>query len=137
MLKTEKKYCIKKLKNGKQCGVYAMKNDEYCFVHSPKISEEERKKARSNGGKRKLFYPVQIVKNEKYIKLKNLEDLKRFYSELINGVVKGVIDLRSAGTIGYLLNGLCKVFELTDVAERMERIENYIEKINMENSNVK
>ena len=36
------------------CNALALKNDLYCYMHSKKISDVERHKARSKGGKRKV-----------------------------------------------------------------------------------
>jgi len=114
------KHCIFVKNNGENCGALAMINSEFCYFHNPDI-EAERLETKRNGGKQKVLVMNGTFKP---VKLDNIKQVTKFYGDLINNVMNGSIDLRIATGIGYLLNGLLKSMELSELEERLNKIEN-------------
>ena len=121
--KVQKK-CNYKRENGTYCNSFAMKNSDYCFQHNPDISEEEKREAKSKGGKRKILIPV--ILQRKNITLRTAGDVRHFYQKLINDVMKGELDLRIATGVSYILTGLLRAIELSGLEERIASIEKMI-----------
>jgi hypothetical protein len=116
----QKKRCIFVKENGNTCGALQMKNSEFCYFHNPAVSDE-RQETKRNGGKKKI-----LVVNDTQtipIKLDTSKQVAKFYSKLINDIYTGMIDIRLATGIGYLLNGLLKALELSEVEERISKLE--------------
>jgi len=93
-----------------------MKDDEFCFWHSPKTAEK-RKAARRRGGSR-----GKIPKNDS---IESIEDVKCILMETIN-------ELRSCGTdnivgksraTGYLCSIMISAFEKSDLETRVAKLE--------------
>ena len=123
------KRCIFIKENGEQCNSIPLKNDVFCYFHSPAM-EEERKRSVSKGGKRKIIVISEnsnsnLIKNLPF-KLNSVKRVTKFYELLINETLSGNIDLRIATGLGYLLSGLLKSLELSEIEERLEGIENLI-----------
>ncbi len=112
----QKKRCIFVKDNGENCGALPMRNSEFCYFHNPEM-ETERQEAKRNGGKKKVLV-VNDTQNLP-IKLDNSKQVAKFYSKLINDIYAGLLDIRLATGIGYLLNGLLKALELSEVEKRI------------------
>ncbi|HEY5124448.1 MAG TPA: hypothetical protein VIK14_12000 [Ignavibacteria bacterium] len=114
--------------NGETCGAKAMKESEFCYFHNPAVSEQ-RKESKRNGGKHKV---IVINGSDMYkpVKLETPKQVTRFYNKLVNEILSGEMDMRIATGIGYLLNGLLKSLEMSELTERLENIETMIETIN-------
>ena len=119
------KQCIFMKENGKQCNARAMKDKDFCYFHCSDISEIERQRHKSKGGKSKVLVvnPAEVYKD---IKLNNPKQVSRFYSYLINKVMSGSMDLRLATGLSYMLNGLLKALELSEIEDRILKLENSI-----------
>lgn len=125
-----KKKCIFVKDNGVTCNSYAMKDSKFCYFHNPDV-EEERLETKRNGGKSKVLVVNKIM--QKPIKLDNAKQVTKFYSQLVNEVMSGEMDLRLATGIGYLLNGLLKSMEMSEFGQRLEMLENKITEQNLNN----
>ena len=115
--------CSYKKKNKDTCKNNALKNDKYCYWHSGKISEAEKNMNRSNGGKQK-----QIKCNSDFpeYELKNIADVLKLNTVLINSVLQNKIDLRIATGIGYMLNLQMKAIELVSIEGKLFKMEDII-----------
>lgn len=109
--------------NGKQCGANAMKNNDYCYLHNPKISEDEKLKAQTKGG---LNRSLTISEPLKSIEINNAKDITQLLAETINQVRDGSLDCRIANTIGFLAGITLKSFEVSNLEERINKIESTI-----------
>lgn len=127
--KVQKK-CNFQRENGTYCNSFAMKNSDYCFQHNPAISDEEKREAKSKGGKSKVLIPVELQRKGN-ITLRTASDVRRFYQKLVNDVMKGELDLRIATGVSYILSGLLKAIEMTEIETKINNIENLLtEKLN-------
>lgn len=104
--------------DGDGCRANAMRDSEFCFTHNP-ATEEERASAVSRGGSspRKVYEPLPEVKIE------NTNDVVNLLSTTISEVRAGKVELRVANCIGYLSGHLIKAFEISNLEERVRKLE--------------
>jgi hypothetical protein len=107
--------------NGKRCKANAMRNSEFCFTHNP-VMKKAKKEAVIKGGKspKKNYNPLPPVE------LTDNKSVASLLAQVINEVREGEIDLRVANCIGYLAGHLIKALEISDLEERVEKIEKTI-----------
>jgi hypothetical protein len=105
--------------DGKRCNVNAME-DGYCYFHSPNIPEEEKKLARVKGGKNNVVLIGEIMEETP---VRTSEDVVKLMEDVINRVKQGVLDIRTANTIGYLAGVTQKAIKEVEVEDRLKRIE--------------
>ena len=92
------------------CKAIALKTDSYCYMHSKKISEAEKKTARSKGGKHKT---IKIDENEfQTFELETFKDVMTVNCELINRVLNGKFNIKIGTSICYMLSLQLKAIEL-------------------------
>ena len=110
--------CQFKKQDGQECRANPMKDSEFCFTHNPD-TEEEKMLATSKGGRapRKAYEPLPELTIE------NTKDVVNLLSTTILEVRAGSIELRVANCIGYLSGHLIKAFEISDLEERINRLE--------------
>ncbi len=105
----------------KDCNALSLKGDVRCYFHSDKITDKEKKQARTKGGKTKQ---IKINSAFKYYKLNNISDIMRLNEVLINGTLQNEIDLRIITGIAYNLNLQTKLIELQSIEKRLTELEN-------------
>jgi len=116
--------CIFRKSNGERCKSNAMKNDIYCWTHSPEISVHEKRFGSSKGGKNKTsMRPVNLPQ----IIINDTRDIPPLLVDTIQHLRSGEIDVRLGTAVGYLSNILLKSYEVADIEGRMERIEKFID----------
>jgi len=106
--------------DNKPWGSNAMRNSDYCYLHNPEISQEEKLEAQTRGGQNrslKVYQPLPPVKIEK------TSDIMKLLTDTINQVRQGELDCRVANSIGYLAGVAIKAYETSELEERLERIE--------------
>ena len=92
------------------CKAIALKTDSYCYMHSKKITEAEKKTARSNGGKHKT---IKIPENEfQTYDLNTVADVMMLNATIINKVLSGKYNIKIGTSVAYLLNLQLKAIEL-------------------------
>jgi len=109
--------------NGKQCGASAMRGGQYCYLHNPEVSSEEKLEAQTRGGENrrlKVYQPLLPIKIEK------TGDVMKLLTETINQVRQGNLDCRIGNTIGYLAGIALKAYETSELEERLNKIERSI-----------
>ena len=106
--------------NNEVCGNNAMNEDEKCFWHSDKISEDEKNKQRSKGGKSKVIKCEVEFEN---FELNNFADVRNLNAVLINRVLQNELDLRIATGVCYNLNLQMKLIQFEIFENRISELE--------------
>lgn len=114
--------CTYVKESGLRCGAQAMKNSQYCFVHSPTTKEQHLEAAAKGGSlssrKDKLDLPPITVDRP--------HDVIPILVETINSVRDGSLSPNVANTIGFLCSHLLKAFEISKLDQQLEAIEHVI-----------
>ncbi len=110
---------------GEPCQARSMQGDDYCYLHNPAVSENEKHDARSRGGKEN-----QIVLKTPLpaIKLTNPKDVISLLEETINSVRSGDMDVKIANCLGFLIDKLLKAYEVSELSEKVEVMGLFLEK---------
>ena len=106
--------------NNELCGNNAMIEDEKCFWHSDKISEESKNEQRSKGGKSKVIKCEVEFEN---FELNNFADVRKLNAVLINSVLQNKIDLRIITGVCYNLNLQMKLIQFEILENRILELE--------------
>jgi hypothetical protein len=106
--------------NNEVCGNNAMIEDEKCFWHSDKISEESKNEQRSKGGKSKVIKCEVEFEN---FELNNFADVRKLNAVLINSVLQNKIDLRIITGVCYNLNLQMKLIQFEILENRILELE--------------
>jgi hypothetical protein len=102
-----------------------MQGSDYCYLHNPAISEEEKREARSKGGKENQI----VVKNPlPPLKLANAKDAITLLAHTINSVRSGEMDIKTANCLGFLTDKLLKAYEVAELNDKVEIMERFLEK---------
>lgn len=109
--------------NDQQCRGYAIKDSEYCLSHDPDMEEMRIDRARK-GGASESYEKLNL--NLPPLTITNSSDIVQGLLVLVNEVRTGQIPPRVATTIGYLLGIALKAYEITEVEQKVERIEQVI-----------
>ena len=109
--------------DGTKCEAHAIKDSEFCYFHNPDISDEEKRKAQSNGGKTKA---LTLKEPLPALPLKMPDDAVLLVADTISRVRAGTLDIRTANCLGFLADKLLKAFEIARLNDRLEVIERVI-----------
>lgn len=109
--------------NNEQCQANSMVNSDYCYLHNPNITKEEKQLVQSQGGKANN---IKIDEELPEIEIKSTNDVVKLLEDTVNRVRKGQIDIRIANTLAYIAGHLIKALEISDVGKRLERFERVI-----------
>ena len=105
------------------CSANAMNDSDYCYLHNPEVSKEEKYNAQAKGGKGnkiKIMEPLEPVAVEK------VEDVVKLLADTINRVRAGELDIKVANCIGYLSGHLTKAMEISELEQRIQAVERAI-----------
>ena len=87
----------------KVCGGNVMKGTSFCWFHNPQISEQERNKYRSKGGRKKITalipvndLKVEEIKSFKKFKLDTIPDITNFMRGVLTLAGNGLISSKDA-----------------------------------------
>ena len=108
-----------------QCQANAMLESEFCYLHNPNISDDDKIAARSKGGQanaKSLKMPL------KRLKINEAKDVVGLLVQTINEAREGKIEVRLANCLGVLSGHLIRAFELTDFEQRLTKLEQAINK---------
>lgn len=96
-----------------------MHGSDFCYLHNPNISEATKRTAQAKGGSntRIVQQPLSPVS------INNVKDVISLLGGAINEVRDGSLDIKAANCIGYLSGHLVKAMEISDLEERMEKLE--------------
>ena len=109
--------------NGEQCQANAMSESEFCYLHNPDISDEEKREAQINGGANRA---LTLKKPLPVLPIVKPEDAVLLIADTINRVRAGTLDIRTANCLGFLSDKLLKAFEMSRLNDRLEVIERVI-----------
>jgi len=109
--------------DGTKCEAWAMQDSEFCYLHNPEITEEEKKEMQSRGGRANI---IKILEPLPPVKLKNGNDVIALLEDTINKVRAGEMDLKVANCIGYLAGHLIKTIDVATLENRVETVEKII-----------
>lgn len=111
--------CKAKRKDGKRCRAYALPWTDYCFVHEPSLAGKLRQWRRVGGSV--MGEKSRMV--EEATRLKKPRDVQRMLAVTAERVDRGEIEPQTANAIGRVCSLLLKAMELTDLDERVDRLE--------------
>ena len=109
--------------DGTKCEANAIKDSKFCYFHNPDISDEEKRKAQSNGGKTKALTLKEPLPE---LVLAEPADAVLLIADTISRVRAGTLDIRTANCLGFLSDKLLKAFEMSRLNDRLEVIERVI-----------
>ena len=115
--------CIYIKEGGEQCNAFAMGSSQFCYLHNPDITDEEKREAQSNGGKTKALTLKEPLPE---LVLAEPADAVLLIADTINRVRAGTLDIRTANCLGFLSDKLLKAFEMSRLNDRLEVIERVI-----------
>lgn len=118
--------------NKKQCSAHAMRNSQFCFYHNPDISNQEKKLAQTKGGKDKNG---RIKRAMPKISIRTTQGVVVLLENTINAVRGAQMDVRIANCLGFLSGHLLKALEVSELASRLEAVEETLNKF--KNGNAK
>jgi len=110
--------------DGNKCNAYAVRNSNYCWIHSPEVSETVKSNARLLGG---INRQVQIPVNLPEMVINDTRDIPPLLVDTLFHLRKGEMDIRLGTAIGYISNILLKSYEVAEIENRMEKIEKFID----------
>jgi hypothetical protein len=97
------------------CRANALKNDEYCFWHSPKTAEKRKQAGRRGGSRGKLNRDDNI---------ESIADIQRILAETIAELRTDSSHVVSRGrAVGYLCSIMLTALEKGDLEERISALE--------------
>lgn len=112
--------CIFIKPNGDQCQANAMIKSDYCYLHNPEVSQEEKLLNQTQGG---IIRSVKVYNPLPPIKIEKTQDIMSLLTDTINQVRQGGLDSKIANTIGYLAGIAIKAHEISELEDRLDRIE--------------
>lgn len=111
-------------KDGKKCESYTLQNSQFCYFHSPEMTEKRIKASSEGGSKPKTeFEPAEPIRFE------SPESVITLLQDTVNRVRKvrkdGSMDTKTANCIAFLAS---KIIEATKVIEKQKSDEETISK---------
>jgi hypothetical protein len=108
-------------RRGRKCNAYALADSDYCFFHDP-AKVEERKEARTNGGQARAGRTISRG-NTQPREIKSVADVLALLGETVGDVLLLENSLSRAQTIGRLALAMIKAFEISELEQRLQRLE--------------
>lgn len=115
--------CIYKKESGEQCQANTITGSDYCYMHDPNISKEEKMDAKIRGGSSRAVLMKEPLPE---LPIKKMPDVALLLIDTINRVRTGKMDIRVANCLGFLSEKLIKALEVSDLEERFEKLEQII-----------
>lgn len=119
-------------KDGQPCKAPASKDTGWCTFHNPALAEK-RQQAKSRGGRARQGRKLDPVMSELVPSIAavsddplTLEELARVISAGIRTATTMEKSHAQLRTLGYLADKMIKLYELTTLAERLDRIEDLL-----------
>ena len=106
--------------SNKQCNAFAMDSSEYCYVHNPEVTNEEKQMNCSKGGKSK---PIKIENPLPAIQIDTVSEVRIMLVETINKIRSGEMDIKTANSIGFLAGKLLDTLEIEKIDRKLSRLE--------------
>ena len=119
----ENNKCTHTKDDGTPCGAYAMAGTEFCYLHNPAISQEEKRLTQTRGGEARA---LTIAEPLPLMSLETPQDAVMLLADTINRVRAGQLDVRIANCIGVLSGHLLKALEVAQLKDKIEVIERLV-----------
>lgn len=119
--------CVHTKENGSKCNAYCMHWSNYCYLHNPEISDEEKKTHQSRWGKQQNSLSSQKGPLDS-IDIQNLNDVAALLVDTVNKVRTQELDIKTANCIWFLCNHLMKAYELSQLEKKLDAIKNSLHK---------
>ena len=100
-----------------------MSDSDYCYLHNPEISQEDKLLAQTKGGEARA---VEIKTALPEIPLNTPNATITLMADTISKVRAGEMDIRVANCLGFLTDKLLKAFEVARLNDKVEFIERII-----------
>jgi len=120
MTSTGKVLCKATTKSGAPCQAYALEGGEYCFMHEPSRAAE-RALARSKGGRAR--HGRAIGSSCSCIHVGTPTDVLAVVTGALEDLHALENSISRARAIGYLASVAIKVFEVTEIEQRLAALE--------------
>jgi hypothetical protein len=118
------KKCKAKKPDGTPCGAYAMRGNEFCYLHNPSITDEKKNASRAKGGANRALMTVE--KALPAMPLETPHDAVYLIADTISRVRAGELDIKIANCIGVLSGQLIKALELAQLKDKVAYIERVV-----------
>jgi len=115
--------CIYIKEGGEQCNAFAMGSSQFCYLHNPDITDEEKRINQTKGGKSNI---IRVNGSLPLIRAKTSQEVAELLEKTINEVRSGELDPRIANTIGYLAGHALKALEASNLDQRVEMVESIL-----------
>ena len=106
--------------NGKRCRANAIGNSEYCYQHSPDVSEDDKKDARARGGKNSA---IKIDEPLPEREIRSSDDIVKLLEETINLVRGAKLQIKIANCVGFLSGHILRAVETGELEKRLQELE--------------
>ena len=119
--------CRAATRAGRQCAAPAVRGGIYCALHND--PERAAELGRRSGAKARKAYESP---DREIPPPKNACDVKNLLAEAMAEIRGGKMDPKLGTTLGYLGTSLLKAIEISDIEERLEKLENELKNPNQE-----
>lgn len=109
--------------DGTQCNANAMSGLDYCYMHNPNISDEEKREAKQRGGQARA---LTIANPLPVLPINEPNDAVLLIVDTINRVRAGELDIKTANCLGFLSDKLLRAFEVSQLNDKVGIIERVI-----------
>jgi hypothetical protein len=111
--------------DGQKCEAHAIKDSEFCYLHNPDISDEEKREAQTRGGANRA---LTIKEPLPELVLTTPDHAVLLIADTISRVRAGTLDIRTANCLGFLSDKLLKAFEVSQLNSRVDIIQQVIQR---------
>jgi hypothetical protein len=111
--------CRAKTKAGSRCAAPAVRDGIYCALHND--PERAAELGRRGGTRSRKVYESP---DREIPAPRNARDVKNLLAEAMAEICAGKMDPKLGTTLGYLGTSLLKAIEISDIEERLEKLEN-------------
>ena len=119
------KRCKATTKTGQPCQVYACTGSDFCFWHDPGQAAA-RQAGRRRGGLARQGRKVHPSGGDDPVRIEKVGDVLPLLERVINDVLAMESSIARARTVGYLAGVAVKTLELTELADRLARLEEIV-----------
>jgi hypothetical protein len=112
--------CTSKKENGEPCKAHAMKGSEFCFLHNPKVPEEEKREMQSKGGS---VGKITVETPLPPLPIATPRDVMNLLADTINRTRSNEVPPQIANTVGYLSGVFLKAFETSELKDKIDALE--------------
>jgi len=100
-----------------------MNGSDYCYLHNPDISDEDKREAQTRGGANRALTLSQPLPA---IPVAVPDDAILLITDTIARVRAGELDIKTANCIGFLTDKLLKAFEVAKLNDKTELIKQVV-----------